>query len=113
MENKDTILTKMYDFILYIVPILTLYPKTHKYLIADKIETQLLNTLDRLVEAYYQAPAKKKEILYNVNIELEKVRFLVRLSHDLRLLSPNQYKQISEKTNEIGKMIGGWQKSLK
>jgi len=46
--------------------------------------------------------------LYQIDIELEKFRMLIRLAKDLRFLSVKQYGLIAEGISEIGRMLGGW-----
>lgn len=43
--------TKLYDFLLWIVPKLEKFPRSQKFLIADRIETMLLDILDLLIES--------------------------------------------------------------
>jgi hypothetical protein len=113
MADQETVLTKMYDLLLYAVPQLEKFPRTQKFLLADRIETSMLNILDALIEAYYGPPSQKKEILRRTNIRLEQLRYLVRLSHDFQFFSHQKYGLLSEKINEVGKMVGGWMRSLR
>ncbi|WP_427340948.1 hypothetical protein [Caloranaerobacter sp. DY30410] len=48
-------------------------------------------------------------------MELDTLRALIRLSADpqLRYLSLKKYENWSKMLNEIGRMIGGWIKSVK
>ena len=55
----------------------------------------------------------KGATLFLLDIELDKVRLLFRLAHDLRLLPTDKYGQVSERLVEIGRLLGGWQRSLK
>jgi len=49
--------------------------------------------------------------LAEIDIELEKLRLLIRLAKDLRLLAMKQYGLIAERIDEIGRLLGGWIKS--
>lgn len=112
MVAKEDILTKTYDFLLYAIPQLGKFPRAHKFLIADRIENMLLDILEDYLNAYYSQKKDKASYLRENNLRLEKLRYLVRLSHDLRLLDHQKYGQFSEKIDEIGRMAGGWLKSL-
>ena len=59
--------TKLYDFLLWIVPKLEKFPRSQKFLIADRIETILLDVPDLLIEAAY---SKKKSTPHIKNPEL-------------------------------------------
>jgi len=112
MAAKEDVLNKTYELLLYLVPELEKFPKSQKFLLADRIQTKTLEVLEYLIEGYYRPHPEKIEPLRKVNLELEKLRYLVRLSHDLRLFSHQKYGVISEKVNEVGRIVGGWIKSL-
>ena len=49
-------ITKLYDFLLWIILKLEKFPRSQKFLIADRIEAVLLDVLDLLIEASYFKP---------------------------------------------------------
>ncbi|MBN1479307.1 diversity-generating retroelement protein Avd [candidate division KSB1 bacterium] len=112
MAEKEDILTKTYDLLRYIIPQLAKFPREQKFILADRIETHILQILEDLVEAYYSERSVKRPILIRVNLKLEKLRFLIRLSHDLQFFSHRQYGYLADKINEIGRMVGGWLKKV-
>jgi hypothetical protein len=111
MPKEIDALTKLYDFILWMIPKLVKYPRSHKFLLADRIENLLLDILDLLIEAAYSR--KKDELLRAANLKLEKLRYLIRLSKDLRFLNIKSYEFSSNAINSIGNSIGGWLKYTK
>jgi hypothetical protein len=63
---------------------------------------------ERLIEAAYSdepMPTLKK-----ADVTLAKLRFYLRLSHDLELLSMGQYGHGARMANEVGRLLGGWMK---
>lgn len=109
---ESNILNKAYDFILYMLPKIEKIPRSHKFLIGDRIESGLLDVMDHLIRAFYAQHDTKVLQLKEVNIRLEQLRILIRLSHDQKFINHRIYGIISEKLNEIGKMCGGWLKAL-
>lgn len=99
-----------YDLLLWVVPVLAKFPRDQRFLLGDRIETGLLDILENLIEARYSR--EKVGLLKAANLNLEKQRFLFRLSKDLKYLSLKRYKFVSEKLDEIGRLVGGWIKSL-
>ncbi|OPL09454.1 MAG: hypothetical protein AVO38_11040 [delta proteobacterium ML8_D] len=91
MPKEVDAITKLYDFILWIIPKLDKFPRSQKFLIADRIETILLDVLDLLIEAAYSK--KKSGPLHVANLKLERLRYLIRLSKDLKLLSLKSAEQ--------------------
>ena len=68
-----------------------------------------LDLLLILVEAAYLK--SKPALLQQANVKANALRYLLRLSKDLRLLSIDSYGFAIERLDEIGRMIGGWQKA--
>ncbi len=82
--------TKLYDYILWMIPKLEKFPRSQKFLIADRIENTLLDSLDILIEAAYSR--NNYHLLNTANLKLEKLRYLVRLSNDLKLINLKGYE---------------------
>jgi hypothetical protein len=113
MAYSDSILTLTYDFLLYLIPELSKFPRDQKFLLADRIQNLTHDILDDFITAYYsKASDDKIERLRKANIKLERLRYSIRLSHDLKLISNEKYGVISRKINEIGGTLGNWIKSL-
>ena len=45
-------------------------------------------------------------------LQLEKLRFFLRLAYEKNLFSSGLYRKLSEQIDELGRMTGGWYKSL-
>jgi len=104
------VIQKVYDLLLWIIPLIGRFPRLHRFLLGDRIEVKLLEILDDLIEAYY---TKSKEgLLRAANLRCEQLRVLIRLCRDLGIIGMDKYTTASEKLDEIGRMIGGWKKSL-
>ncbi len=110
MSQKEDIITKTYDLLLYLIPQLAKFPRDQKFLLGDRIETLMLDFLEDMIVAYYSR--EKLLLLDKGNLKLERLRYLIRLCNDLKFLNDRRYGLISEKINEIGRMVGGWRKSL-
>ncbi len=106
MATEVDAVTRLYDYLLWLVPKLEKFPLSQKYLIGDRLESLLLDILDLLVEAAYTR--NKAGLLQRANIKLEQLRYLVRLAKDLKLLSLNGYEFSARAINEIGVSVGGW-----
>ena len=96
---------KIYDFLLYIYPIIARYPKYEKF----TLQTQTKNCVIDLEKSIIKANKSnvKKSHLYEADALLEELKMLIRLAHDLRYIAPRQYGTISKKIAEIGALLGG------
>jgi len=108
MPKEVDAITKLYDFLLWIIPKLEKFPRSQKFLIADRIEASLLDVLALLIEAAYSK--NKSTLLRSANLKLEQLRYLIRLSKDLNLLSLKNYEFCARSINAIGTSVGGWLK---
>jgi len=97
---------KIYDLILYSFPILNRFPKSQRFVLAQQIENQMLELEKLVIQA--NAERDKRRSLFRLDVELEKLRVLVRLAHDLKFMDMRRYALISERLVEIGKLLGGW-----
>lgn len=109
MGNEIPAVTKLYDIILWLIPQVEKIPRDYKFTVGDRIINVLLDSLETLIEAVYSKD--KQHLLRRLNLQLEKLRYLIRLSKDLRCLSIKKYEYISNEINELGKMTGGWMKA--
>jgi hypothetical protein len=110
MGRSENVLTKMHDLLVYVVPQLGKFPRDQKFVLGDRIEVKLLEILELCVRAYYTRD--KRAHLVEANMTLEVVRRLVRLAHALRLFSTHTYGVISGQVDEVGRMVGGWLRSV-
>lgn len=100
---------KFYDVILWILGRVEKFPRSQKFTLGDRTVNLALGTLELLIEATYTRD--RLPLLQKTNVQLEKLRYLIRICHDFKLLSPKQYAYISSEINEVGKLVGGWIRS--
>jgi hypothetical protein len=110
MAESDNILTKLQDLLVYLIPQLNKFPRDQKFVLGDRIETKLLDVQEFCLRAYYSRD--KRGHLLEANLQLEVARHLVRLANALKLFSNHTYGLLAEKMDEVGRMIGGWLKSV-
>jgi hypothetical protein len=99
----------MYQFVRWLVPVLDGMPRSQKFLLGDRIQTTAMDVLDHLVEAAYSR--ERAALLRRANLGLEKLRFWIRLSKDLKLLSFERYEHAARSIDDVGRQVGGWLKS--
>jgi len=100
---------KMYDLILYAFPILNRFPKNQRFVMAQQIQNTMVEIQKKIAEA--NKIRNRRRLLFEIDIELDKLRMLIRLSKDLRLIDVKKYEQFTIRITEIGKLLGGWMKS--
>jgi four helix bundle protein len=111
---KDLILfQKIYDFMIYSFPIINRFPKNQKYVLGQQIQNQAIDLAKLIMQANKFGDKHRLTNLYYADVELEKLRMLLRLATDLGMMSYEKYGNHAEKLVEIGKLLGGWIKQQK
>lgn len=112
MKSKETIMQKVYDLLKSTIPVLNKFPRSQKFTLGDRIQNQLSDLLELYIQAFYAPRPEKKRLLHQANVQLEIIRHYFRLAYELGLYHSNRYQDFAEKLHEIGRMTGGWLKSL-
>jgi hypothetical protein len=102
-------LEAMYQFLLWLVPAVDKFPRNQKFVLGDRIETAALDVLDALIAATYTRG--RGSLLTDANLGLERLRFFMRLSCELRLIDTRRYEHAARCIDDIGRMVGGWVKA--
>ena len=85
------------------------FPRNQRFLLGDRIQATATDVLERLVEATYTR--RRAGHLAAANLGLEKLRFLLRLAHDLRFLDHRRYEHAARSIDDSGRRIGAWRKA--
>jgi len=112
-QNDLPIIQKIYDFYRELYLTVEKMPKKDKYTLGEKMQSATLNLTELLISAGYEEKIKKTIYLDRAAVKLDLIKILVRLGQDLKAVPTNKYLSLEEKLQEIGRMLGGWIKSLK
>jgi len=84
------------------------YPRSARFTLSGRIANIGLDVMEKIIEAIYTKD--RLPILRMINLYLEKLRVLFRISMERKYLSLRQFEFIAGELRESGQMIGGWQK---
>lgn len=113
-DSFDTpIFTKTYELYKEIYNLRNIVPKQDRYAIWLKVETSTLEVLEAILIAINVYRTEKVEVLEKANKNLNILRVFIRLAKDVKAIDNKKYIALQEKIDEIGRMLGGWLKSLK
>ena len=105
MAGELKVILDFYDFILWVLRHAERFPRSHRYGLGRDIEMRLQTILALLIRAKYSK--QKVGYLRDVNMELEILRFQLRLVKDLGILSHKSHGYAIRQTLNIGSQIGG------
>ena len=88
------------------------FPVHERFRLAKRIDDALFDFHSELLGAAVH-PDRATTHLLQADLELDKLRTYLRLAMELHYTTPKQYAFIAGNTAELGKLLGGWQKTLK
>lgn len=109
IADLAVVVQKAYEFNLWMLPHAEKFPRTYRFSLGQNLVQGSLGLLMNLVDATYQS--RNTAPLAAAMRDINRVRFLVRLSKDLHVLDLKSYEFASGLLDEIGRMTGGWWKS--
>lgn len=101
---------KCEDMIAYAYNALKQYPKSERHTLAANTKMSMIRLLELIIRCnkkYF-----KKTTMQDVDVELDVLRTYARLGNILGFLPTHKYEVWSLILNELGRMIGGWFKSI-
>lgn len=88
------------------------FPKSSRYSLGSKIDALLIEISEAIVAAAYLLKEEKLIYVKKAIIKLDMLKFFLLISWEINALDNKKYITLSEKLDEIGKMLGGWIKHL-
>ena len=108
--KQSPIFARTYDFIAWLIPLTIKFPRSQRFVMAAALQREALHFQELLIEASHHED--KNDLLLSADAELDKVRTHVRMSLEMGLIQPGQYEHAARLMTEIGKLLGGWKKTL-
>src|SRR5262249_11678347 len=109
--KESPIFLKSFETLEWILNHTQKFPKHQRFVMAKRIEEAALAFHDNLIWA--TKTQKKTAPLNEANFHLERRKVYNRLAMRLKLSSFAQYEYLAKELDELGKLLGGWQRSLK
>ena len=90
-----------------------IFPKKDRFALGQKCENLTLDLLESLFVANSKKDDEKLRYLYDIDIRLKILQTFVHIINDVRAVEAKDYLIMSSALEELGRMLGGWIKSLK
>ena len=114
MNELDVpILQKSYDLYKQLHSYRRLVPKQDRYTLFERADNTMLEVLSGIFTASNQPKVQKLKTLEEVSNNLNLLRLSVRLMKDIKALDNKKYLNLQSDIEEVGRMLGGWIRSLK
>lgn len=107
--KQSPIFAKTYDLLKWLIPVTAKFPRHQRFVVAQAMQQSALNLHERLIEAVRLSDTAGH--LQAADVELDKLRFYLRLSYDLGYINMGQQRHGGRIVAEIGRLLGSWQKN--
>jgi len=108
--TEPPLFVKTYDFLLWLSQETIRFPRSQRFALAARLENEGLELLKRLALA--RLDVAKMENLKHCDGQLQVLRVLLRLARDLQVPSFAKYESGIRQLEEIGRLLGDWQKRI-
>lgn len=106
---QSPLFVKTYDYLLWLIPLTLKFPRSQRFLLAERLSGLALDFYDMILEAVMESQGRAVQ-LRQADKTLTKIRLYTRLSYDLQCISLGQLEHSARQLDEIGRLLGGWQK---
>lgn len=112
---KDLIVwQKSHKLVLDIYLITKSFPKEELFGIVSQMRRASTSVPANIVEGYKRNTDKETLRFLNIaDASLEELKYFLILSKDLNFISTEKYRELEELSNEVGRLLSGFQKSFK
>ena len=86
--------------------------KGARYTIGERIENKFLDLLELSYKTYFTGKDGKIEKISECILLTDSLKFLISVAWEGRIISNKDCEDMAMKLDEIGKIFGGWRKSL-
>jgi hypothetical protein len=98
------------EVVLWVLRATVRYPRSYRAALGKATQEAALLLQRELIAAARRR--EKRQALQAADEALHELRILLRQGHTLRLISLGQYEHIIRRLDEVGRLLGGWRKSL-
>ena len=88
------------------------FPKKSRHTLGNRIDNIFLDAIELLFTASYLAQDQKLPFLQKASTKLDLLKFFLQVAWEIKALDNKKFVLLSERLNEIGKMLGGWIRGL-
>lgn len=108
--KQSPIFVKTYDLMAWLIPRTLAFPKSQRGVLARQIQARTFELYELFVDAGMSD--NPLPLLRQADATLTKLRAYLRLSKELKLISIGQYDHAARMVAEVGRLLGGWLKSV-
>ena len=87
-------------------------PRVGRYTTGARIENHFLDLLELIYRAYYANMENKSGVIVEAISKNDIIKYLLQIAWENKLMKDKQYLELSQKLQEVGRILGGWKGSI-
>jgi four helix bundle protein len=112
IQNEAPILKKTVDLYKEYYLCLKTFPKKDQYMLGKKCEEYIVSFMELILSAVSSYKQEKKDMLMKANNKFDVLKVMLRMARELKMIDNKKYLKLETQIQEIGRMLGGWIRSL-
>ena len=108
--TESPLFVRFYALMQWLVQRVEKFPRSQRFILGSRLLDTAFGCHALLVRARKVTGATRQEALLQADVNLETIRLQLRLAHDLRCLTIEQYEYGSRLLLDVGKLLGAWRK---
>ena len=109
--KESPLFLKSFEMLEWLLAHTQKFPKSQRFVLAKRMEDAALSFHDELIRA--SRSRETAVALGSADFHLERLRVYNRLAVRLKLASAGQYEHLARMLDELGRLIGGWQRRVR
>lgn len=106
--QESPLYVRTYDLLLWLIPLAQKFPRAYRFGLSERVQRLALDFQDTITKAGKQNGEARKESLFQADITLAQMRFWMRFSRDLEIITLDQYEHAARLLTEVGRLLGAW-----
>jgi hypothetical protein len=111
--KESPLFARTHDMVLWLLQRSESFPRSQRFVLTKRLQDAALDFQERILEAPLGGARGRTQRLGEADLQLGKLRFYLRLCHELGWLSTGQYGHVSRMVAEVGRLLGGWLKATR
>ena len=88
-------------------------PKIYRYSLGLRVDNLFIDIIENIISSLYSNKSSKFSNLGCVSVKLDLLKFMLKVSWELKIVNDKKYIDLSLSVDEVGRMLGGWIKNTK
>jgi 23S rRNA-intervening sequence protein len=110
--EPSPLFSRTHDFLVWLLPRTESFPRSQRFVVTKRLQDAALDFQELIVDAEGARGAQRLDRLRQADAALGKIRLYLRLCREWGWLTPGQYQHAAQMIAEMGRLLGGWIKTV-